>query len=575
MPSVRQFLYIFLLIFAPASYAIELDIKVSGLSSEQEKNVREFLTIEKERSRPELKPSRIRYLHSLASGQIKKALEPYGYFQPRIKSTLNASNNRFTASYDIDTGEPVTVTQVDFQVAGEGSSDPNLTHDFPVKSGERLIQSEYDDAKRKILTQALEAGYLNTQYTTHRLEVDINRNIASITLHLDTGPRFKFGEVRFEQDFLDESFLIRYITFNFADPFDQEKLLSLQSSLINSEYFDYVEVRPQREQAIDNQIPIDIILTPNKANRYRFGVGFATDVGPRLSADWQRRYIGRHGENLQTELSLSPVRSHFRSQYVIPLERPTSDALSYAFDAEDYDTDSRRGQLLALGVNHSIGLEHNWRRDLSLEYASEDFDIVNIPATAHHLMPAIRFSKLETDGRPFILRGYHINFQIKGAHESILSSSSFLQTEAHLKSIYGFKDDLRLIGRIDLGATLTSKVSNLPSSLRFFAGGDNSLRGFDLDELGPTDNTGNVTGGRFLATGSLELEQKLHKDWSVAAFMDLGNAYDPDQDNHLATGAGFGVRWQSPVGAVRFDLASAVSEPGRPWRIHVTIGPDL
>ena len=132
----------------------------------------------------------------------------------------------------------------------------------------------------------------------------------------------------------------------------------------------------------------------------------------------------------------------------------------------------------------------------------------------------------------------------------------------------------RVILRGEAGVTIASEVTVLPASIRFFAGGDQSVRGYDYKELGPVDENGEVIGGRYLLVGSIEYDHRITDDWSVAAFLDAGNAFD-DFDEPLEQGAGFGVRWRSPVGPVRLDIANAISKPGNHWRVHFTIGPDL
>ena len=117
-------------------------------------------------------------------------------------------------------------------------------------------------------------------------------------------------------------------------------------------------------------------------------------------------------------------------------------------------------------------------------------------------------------------------------------------------------------------------IDKLPPSLRFYAGGDQSVRGYGYKSLGPTDSSGRVVGGQYLTEGSVELERKLFGIWSAAVFYDLGNAYDTI-DANLQQGVGVGVRMTLPFGQIRLDLADAISEEGFSLRIHLTLGADL
>jgi len=112
---------------------------------------------------------------------------------------------------------------------------------------------------------------------------------------------------------------------------------------------------------------------------------------------------------------------------------------------------------------------------------------------------------------------------------------------------------------------------DLPVSVRFFAGGDNSVRGYGYEELGPTNDEGDVVGGRHLLTGSVEYNHPVVGRWSLAAFMDAGNAFDTFNDYEVFRGVGTGVRWRSPIGPIRVDVARPVDEPGN-FRLHISMG---
>jgi translocation and assembly module TamA len=572
---MRQSLALCLLLLASLpSLALDLRVVVEGLPEAQEENVRAFLSVEREKGREDLTPARLKLLHSRAPEEIRKALRPFGYFKPEIDARMAQQGERYTVTYRIDPGSQVRVGAVDFQVLGAGREDPLFAAGFPIGPGVVLDQAAYDQAKQALLTRALEQGYLDARFSLAELRVNLDTYEATIRLRLETGKRFRFGPVRFLQDELDPQFLARYLSFHPGDPFSQERLLALQSTLTDSEYFSHVEVRTRTDQAEGDRVPVDVVLSPNKPNRFRFGLGFSTDTGVRLSADWLRRRIGRQGHRMNTELRLALPRSSFKSEYLIPLERPSQDSLSFSVGADRYDTDTRVGTLLGASSAWSVELVNDWRRILGLDFTYEDFEVGTTTGTSHHLIPSVAWSRLRSDGKEFIQRGSRLAFEILGAAEPLLSSSSFFQVHSNEKLIFGF-GDWRLLGRAELGATWAERLEDLPASKRFFAGGDNSVRGFGLDQIGPTDELGDVVGGRYLAVGSVELERWLQGRWSAAAFVDAGNAFDPDYANRAEYGAGLGVRWRSPVGPIRLDLASALSRDGAPWRLHIVVGPEL
>jgi translocation and assembly module TamA len=182
--------------------------------------------------------------------------------------------------------------------------------------------------------------------------------------------------------------------------------------------------------------------------------------------------------------------------------------------------------------------------------------------------------KVKADDRLNTRRGYRIYSEIRGANENLLSDTNYGQLRLGLKWIRGISDNTRLLLRGDFGTTNVAYLDKLPASQRFFAGGDNSVRGYAYEELGPTNELGEVIGGKNLIVGSVELEQRIAGNWSGAIFYDVGNAINSFGDE-LFAGAGFGVRWQSPVGPIRFDFAWALDKEQDQFRLHVVIGPDL
>ncbi len=574
---MRRLLYtvLVLLLLPSTTLALDLRVRIEGLEREQEANVRAFLSIEQEKSRPGLTGSRLQLLHKQAPDEIRKALQPFGFFSPTIDGRLSEEGGSYEASYQIETGPRVEVAEVDYRVTGEGAGEPALAEPFPLAAGDGLDLERYEKAKQQRLSQALELGYLDAHYTAHEVRVDKPHNSARIQLHLETGMHFLFGEIRMRQDILDPKFLSHYLSFGAGDPYSHEKLLDLQAKLIDSEYFKLVEVNVRRDQIEGNRIPVDIELTPNRRNRYRVGLGYSTDTGPRMTLDWKRRRFGREGHHMRTELRLSEPESSLTSEYIVPLRRPTVDYLSFGATINYYDAETNKGNRALLEVSHSIGLAHGWRRTRTLDYLYEDYTVADQDDNAYLLVPGLTWSRIKGENRDFLFSGHRLEFHLEGAADALLSTTSYVQFYTSDKFIFGLNDDWRLLTRLEFGATWADNVQDLPPSKRFYTGGDNTIRGFNFESLGPRDENGDVIGGRYLGVGSVELERRLAGRWSGALFFDGGNAYDPDFVAEPAYGAGLGVRWRSPVGPIRFDLARGRYRDEFSWRLHVVLGPEL
>lgn len=568
--------------------ALTLEVKVTGLAGEQEANVLALLAIYQEREETELSAARIEALHRIAPDQIRDALAPFGLYRVVVTDRLERPtdpNGTWIATYAVEPGPAVRIGAVDYQVIGEGAADPVFPKTFPMKVGDVLLHAQYEAAKTDLRYRASSAGYLGYELERHRVLVDLASYEAIIEFHLNTGRRHYIGEIQFNQDLLNESFIRRFVDFEPGVVYDPDLLLGLQSRLLGSEYFSDVEIVPHRDPTgEDVVVPIEVIATRNLPNKYRVGLGVATDTGPRFSADWRRRYVNEWGHRFRTELQVSPALSQWNLDYRIPIQDPTRDYVVIKPQSHYYDLDTKQGWLHNVQVAHSTLTASGWRRTAGVDFSYEDFEInAGNALESIALIPSIYWSKTVADDPINTNRGYRLRYGVAGTLGGVIAQGSFLSGALQLKWIRRFAEEYRFITRTDLGATLAENLDDVPVSRRFYAGGDNSIRGWGFDALSPRDpETGDPVGGRYLAVGSLELERRVKGPWSAAVFTDFGNAFDPDDEQDYAQSVGLGVRWASPIGPVRIDLAFALTKDDDdtdtglpPARLHFVIGPDL
>jgi translocation and assembly module TamA len=554
----------------------KVDVEVSGVSGPVRDNVLASLAIYQQRRHERLSAGRIKVLHQLAPAEIREAMEAFGFYKARITSELTPKNGGWTASYHIVPGPPVRVDRIDIQLRGDGASDPafkKLVAEFPLHRGDTFGHKPYEDGKASLQRLAAERGYFDARYTASRVEIIHDRESAEIELHFDTGRRYRFGAVSYPQTKLSQNLLQRYQPFRQGDPYDAAKLLDFEKRLTTSDYFSEVSVTPLQGKAKHDEVPVDVTLTMRKRNRYAAGVGYGTDTGPRARLEWQNRYLNRRGHRLGASLKVSPALSSLSGQYVLPLSDPAKDKLAFTSSATYENTTAKESSTFQAGVSH-LTTRWGWNETLSLDYQLESFTVGRDRNTTGLLIPSGNWSRVWADNPVYTRRGWRLRFGVKGAQSAILSDISFLQTEVAGKFIHGLGARGRVILRGDIGLTATSSFERLPASLRFFAGGDNSIRGFSYESLGPRDSNDKPVGGRYLAVGSVEYEHEIIDKWSVAGFFDFGNAFNSLSDP-MAYGTGVGVRWRSPVGLVRVDLGVGASDPALPIHLHIVVGPDL
>jgi len=553
-----------------------IHVEIEGIDKVLETNVRLFLSIEQQKDHALMSEGRMRRLHEKAAREIGTALQPYGYYRPQITSDLiQLDSDEWQARYIIDKGQGLPIAEFKLNINGTIRDDPllqNVLEQHALTQGDTFVHPNYESLKSALSGLTSERGYVEAKFTRARVEIDLDLYQARVYLDIESGPRYNFGEITLDQEVLEPEFLKRYIPFHKGDPYSLQQVILLQNALNDSAYFQVVEVVPGIPLASSREIPVRVSLSPRKQHRYDFGIGYGTDTGARAKFGWRMPRVNQRGHRIDSEIVVSEIGYDVGANYRVPVFNPRTDQLVYSISQEREDTDTNDSTLRSLGIsfNHN---RSKWREVLSISYEREEFEIAQDSGDSTLLIPGASWTR--TWGGDFInvLDGLRFSFAVRGANDSFVSDTSFTQMVGGIKFITSISPRNRIIARGTLGTTNTDDFDQLPSSIRFFAGGTHSVRGYAYESLGPEDENGDVVGGEHLMTGSLELEHYFNDRWGAAVFIDAGNALESFGDD-LEQGAGFGLRWKSPVGAVRVDLANAISEDND-WRLHVDIGPDL
>jgi translocation and assembly module TamA len=555
--------------------AAAIDVAVKGLEGELLKNVMARLELNLHRENPRLSINDIHRLHKKADKDIRMALAPYGYYDPVIDANLRESGETFTAEYTIQAGEPVRIATIDLEVIGPGrDAFDNLFEQFPLQVGDILNQNSYEEGKKRITIAAMRQGYLKASFAKRELLIHRSERRAEIHLYLDTGPQFVFGETSFQDDSVKNELLQRYLPYHPGDPYRPGKLIELQKLLYGTEYFSRVAVDGLPDEAEDFAIPVDVrLIPPEHLNRYSVGLGYATDTGARVRLEWWNRLLNSRGHQVRASAQVSQYDSNLRIDYTLPVMDPKRDVLGYNLGYQDLTWDDTDTRLATAGVR----LERKGkllRHSGSFEFRNEDYSVGVTSGSSVLFVPSYTGTVIWADDLMNTRYGLDLSLSVSGASESLGSDASYLKGLVNGKTIISLLPGLRFIGRGSLGTIGVDAIDDIPPSLRFYAGGDQSIRGYSYRELGTEDSSGAVVGGRYLIVGSGEIEKNITDNWSLATFWDVGNAMD-DLSIDFKNGVGAGFRYRLPFGQVRVDAASAISEDGTPFRLHLTVGADL
>ncbi|MFZ0219421.1 MAG: autotransporter assembly complex family protein [Candidatus Aquirickettsiella sp.] len=509
----------------------------------------------------------IQFWGQRAISDIKQTLAAYGYFKPSITHTLNKIDTSWNASYQVSIGPPLKITALKVSIE-EVNQDPKITKlidNFPLHIGDIFRSGVYEDAKQKLLAKVVAAGYLSAYFSKHIILINRQAYTAKLILTLNTGPRYYFGPITFQQSILNNSLLQRYIPFKVGDRYQSTQLLKLQENLNKSGYFQNVSIPDSQINKKNQILPVTFRLTPRPSQQYTAGIGYGTDVGMRGTLSWESRYLNKAGHRLSIFSQLSKVQNSLQTTYTIPGKQPNTDNynINFAIVKKKLTKVTTTTQQLGIG---SRSKWKGWQRNLFLNYQTERFNYLNRPTTNSHLLtPGINLSYSKFDNPFFALHGYQLNFRLQGADQNLLSNTSFLQTELQGKYIVSWNNNSRLLFYGDVGYTLTSNLANFPPSLLFYAGGSQSIRGYAYQSLGP---------GRYLMTGSVEYQHRLINNFYAAVFFDAGNAVNNFPTN-LQKGTGLGLVWASPLGPIEVTAGKALDLPGHPIKFQFTMGFDF
>jgi translocation and assembly module TamA len=541
--------------------------------------------------------AQVNRLYENAADQIRSALEPYGYYHVEVNGELQESGADYVAVLHVTPGEPVKVTTLDIKLDGDADGQravqKALAAFVPAKN-QTLDHAAYEKSKATLQAALFGSGYLDAELIDRRVEVSRSTNTAEIHLAWKVGQRYRFGITEFEGGQFPDQFMQRYVPWNEGDFYTQDKLLEFQQRLIDADYFAIAQVQPDAEKAHDGIVPIKVMLAPAKRTIYTGGLFIGTDTGPGVRGGIERRWLNRRGHKLKVEAIAAERLTTLGVLYQIPLAGPNNHSLNFGANYRDENTDTSTSKTFGLAATDSA-IWHRWTRTLGLKFLTGDFEVANIPGDTTLLYPEASLARKSSDDPIFVRRGYSLTLAARAGVEGALSDTSFAQVIADAKWIHGIGENSRFIARGSFGATHVGDFEALPPELRFFAGGDRSIRGYAFQTIGPPlpedqvpialarcathpdeECQELVIGGKYLSVVSAEYEYYFKPNWGIATFIDTGDAFSTFSDYRQKIGAGFGVRWRSPVGMVRVDLGFPVHDDEHHGvELHVVIGPDL
>lgn len=518
-----------------------------------------------------------------------QALAAVGYYSAEIKATREKSRDGDFIDLRVTLNDPVRVNKIILIIEGDANTDRafmSTLGNLPLQQNAVFISTDYEAAKSRLINSAQDLGYFDFDFTEKVVRVSRKNLSADVTLVANSGERYKFGAVRFDQSVFAETFLKRWTPFEEGDPYSSSKIAEAVTSIQESGYFSSVRVLPQRDARYGKTVPVRIELAKKDNNFVGIGIGYDSDTLFRTKVTWLKPLINSYGHSAELSFNLSEVNQSVSVAYKIPrridpvnnyfsIEYGLQNTITTDVDLEGSTLEST-SFLSALSFERTRKLKSDWRETTFIRWERETSTFGEAdPITTDLVLPGVNWFRTRSKGSPFITWGQATNFRLSVGSKEVLSTVDLIKLDFRFKYIRAISKRNTLITSLQYGAIETNDFDRLPITQRFFAGGDQSIRGFEFRQVSPRDEDNVAIGGQFLEALSLEHNYRFLDNWSSAVFVDAGRAFS-DFDEPYSVGAGVGIRWQSPVGPFRLDLAVPVSDnEERDFRFHISLGPDI
>ena len=501
---------------------------------------------------------------------IKKAMQPYGYFNVTVSSSFKNVGGYWYMDFTVRPGSRSKVSGVNIIIDGPGTTDQNflpIIDHYPLKKGQYFSLEKYNLGNDMIFEHAANLGYFTAKMEVNKIVVNLNKHTVLIKLRFDTGKRHWFGHTHFSKTPLNIKFLRRYLAYKEGQRYDNALVQQTQNNLADSNYFSQIVVSPEVSKSHNSVTPMDVKLKMRKRKAYTFGLGYSTDTQIRGTAAFKYRWVNSWGHYFDARAQGSFVNYSFVTAYNIPWPNPMKDlfSLKAGVGRLNVTSGSSNSKKVSLEYRH---VYTKWSHTVAFNWLNERYDITNLPKTRAKLFyPSGHVSYYSTRNHIDPDTGVRFTADIAGTPSALSSTSGFFQFKMESKAVYTFWKYEQLMARLAYGRTQINNINNLPFSLQFLIGGSQTVRGYSYQSIGP---------GRQMLYGSGEFRQRIWNQVFVAGFFDFGNVTDQGLFGNIRAGTGPSILYRSPIGVIQLSVAWRLQKNRQiKPRFVFSMGPEL
>ena len=503
------------------------------------------------------------------SQMVDEAAQALGYYHSSHQ--LQSSKDRLTVI--VQAGDQLHWTVPELGLVGDGAEDSAILaflEQHPFLPSATLNHDVYENYKDKLISVVQRQGYPRVEMTRQVLLVDPDAGTAQAKLTVDTGVRFRLAGVEFVGTRIDPDVITKMLNMDVGSWYQPAMVRDLQYQLLDTGYFVTADVRVISDKD-SRTMRLKAYLQDEPKDRFTVGLGVATDTGVQAVFNWDKPIVNERGHGLSLSSKLSKPVQNISTRYTIPWDHPREEFLEWLVAWQRKDNEDTLSSLAKTGFIWQQD-RREVKRSLGINLEHEVYEQGSEPEiSTMYILPMATWSRSSLPAEEG--NGYRYGVNLMASAEALGSDTDFLRGSVHGSYLWRFAKRHSFIGKAEIGKIFANELNQVPASKRFFAGGQDSIRGFSFESISPRDSQGALTGADKLITTTLEYQYDIWPNWAIVGFVDNGKAYVDDSEP-FRTGAGLGVRWKTPVGAVGIDIAVPVNDDEYDgFQLHFYLGP--
>jgi translocation and assembly module TamA len=532
-------------------------------------------------------PSRNALLRRAESdvGIFAAVMRSKGYYDPDIRLEVSEDGPPYQVDVSIALGPQYTLEAYDIVFQGGTPEAPlglPTIEDSGLTLGEPALADRIAAAQSTLLRWLNNRGYPYAEVTDRLVLASHPDRTIWVQLTLKAGPLIRFGTLDIKGLInVDPELVERNVTWGPGDIYDQSKVDGMRNRLLNANVFERVSIRAEGTAEDEpGERTIQASFTEAPARTIGVGLSYSTDLGPEVRFSWEHRNVFGEAEAFATRMNLGLERQRlsnsFRKPDFLSLDQNLIvevDLLSEKLEAFD-QTGSEGAVRLEWPVNEN--LRGTWG------VAYDFLEIVESGDTKQSILFGlpVGYSWDNTDNLFDPASGFRMSARVTPWTGTFDKPVTFVTNDVSASTYFSFDADDRavLALRANFGTSMGEELERIPSNRRFYAGGGGSIRGYEYQKVGPLDANNEPLGGRSLLTVGAEFRIKVTEDIGVVPFYEGGNVYSerfPDLSEPMFWAAGIGLRYYTPVGPIRFDVAIPLDRRKNiddPFQLYISLG---